>query len=379
MYEYKEKKMKTGIRNIYMDILKIISMFMVVLLHATNFGIQNIKIEIGSINYFIVWIIRIFSMVAVNCFVLISGYFLCQKKENKENILKKIIRLWVQTEMYSIGLYLLLCFIPQNGVRFSIKTCIKQSFPILTYEYWFIVMYILLLLISPLLNIIINNIKQEEYKTLIKLALFVFSIIPSINVFGDEFGTNSGYSLIWFVVLYFIGAYLKIYGLKKRKYLKWYCSICIGLFIIKYICDMVGLKKSFVKAIPNLLIKYNSIFIIIASICLFCGMVGSTIKVGDKIEKQIIILSQASLGVYLLHENREFRMLLWNRIVNLKRFSEMPILFGGYIIVSAVVIFFIGIVCEMSRKSLMDLLKKRVKKNLSTVKFSFAKKVYGRK
>lgn len=153
----------------------------------------------------------------------------------------------------------------------------------------------------------------------------------------------------------------------------------IGLFIIKYICDMVGLKKSFVKAIPNLLIKYNSIFIIIASICLFCGMVGSTIKVGDKIEKQIIILSQASLGVYLLHENREFRMLLWNRIVNLKRFSEMPILFGGYIIVSAVVIFFIGIVCEMSRKSLMDLLKKRVKKNLSTVKFSFAKKVYGRK
>ena len=261
--------MKTGIRNIYMDVLKIISMFMVVLLHATNFGIQNIKIEIGSINYFIIWIIRIFSMVAVNCFVLISGYFLCQKKENKENILKKIIRLWVQTEMYSIGLYLLLCFIPQNGVRFSIKTCIKQSFPILTYEYWFIVMYILLLLISPLLNIIINNIKQEEYKTLIKLALFVFSIIPSINIFGDEFGTNSGYSLIWFVVLYFIGAYLKIYGLKKRKYLKWYCSISIGLFIIKYICDMVGLKKSFVKAIPNLLIKYNSIFIIIASICLF--------------------------------------------------------------------------------------------------------------
>lgn len=83
---------------------------------------------------------------------------------------------------------------------------------------------------------------------------------------------------------------------------------------------------------------------------------------GDKIEKQIIILSQASLGVYLLHENREFRMLLWNRIVNLKRFSEMPILFGGYIIVSAVVIFLIGIVCEMTRKNLIDLLKKWVKK-----------------
>lgn len=102
-------KTETRTRNVYMDILKIISMFMVVLLHATNYGIQDIKIEIGSINYFIVWIIRIISMVAVNCFVLISGYFLCQKKENKENILKKIIRLWIQTEMYSIGIYLLLC------------------------------------------------------------------------------------------------------------------------------------------------------------------------------------------------------------------------------------------------------------------------------
>lgn len=355
-------KTETRTRNVHMDILKIISMFMVVLLHATNYGIQDIKIEIGSINYFIVWIIRIFSMVAVNCFVLISGYFLCQKKENKENILKKIIRLWIQTEMYSIGIYLLLCFIPQSGVEFSAKTSIKQSFPILTCEYWFIDMYILLLLVSPILNIVINNIKQEEYKILVGVSLFVFSFIPSINIFGDKFGTNSGYSLIWFVVLYFIGAYLKIYGLEPRKYLKWYFSISIGIFIIKYVCDVIGLKKSFVKGIPNLIIKYNSIFIIIASICLFYGMVKTTIRVKPKVEKQIIILSQASLGVYLLHENGQFRMLLWNRIVYLKRFSRMPIIFGGYIIVSAIIIFLVGIIFEMSRKKLVDLLKKRMKR-----------------
>ena len=119
-------------------------------------------------------------------------------------------------------------------------------------------------------------------------------------------------------------------------------------------------KKSFVQVIPNLIIKYNSIFIIMASICLFYGMAKSTIKVGDKIKKQIIMLSQASLGVYLLHENRQFRMLLWNRIVYLKRFSKMPLIFGGYIIISAIFIFFAGIICEMSRKHLVDLLKKQM-------------------
>lgn len=111
-----------------------------------------------------------------------------------------------------------------------------------------------------------------------------------------------------------------------------------------------------------MIIKYNSIFIIIASICLFYGMAKTTIRVKPKVEKQIIILSQASLGVYLLHENGQFRMLLWNRIVYLKRFSRMSIIFGGYIIVSAIIIFLVGIIFEMSRKELVDLLKKRMKR-----------------
>lgn len=55
-------------------------------------------------------------------------------------------------------------------------------------------------------------------------------------------------------------------------------------------------------------------------------------------------------------------MLLWNRIVYLKRFSKMPIIFGGYIIVSAIIIFLGGIIFEISRKELVDLLKKQMKR-----------------
>ncbi len=63
-----------------------------------------------------------------------------------------------------------------------------------------------------------------------------------------------------------------------------------------------------------------------------------------------------------MHENGQFRMLLWNRIVYLKRFSKMPIMFGGYIIVSAIIIFLVGIIFEMGRKGLVDLLEKRMKR-----------------
>lgn len=48
-------------------------------------------------------VLHSFSIVAVNCFVLITGYFLCTAEFNY----KKILNLWIQVEVYSIGIYLM--------------------------------------------------------------------------------------------------------------------------------------------------------------------------------------------------------------------------------------------------------------------------------
>lgn len=71
-------------RNYGLDLLKILSMVMVVLLHATSYGIKNVSCIPLSPKWFTIATIRSISGVAVNCFVLINGYFMCQKKKNIE-------------------------------------------------------------------------------------------------------------------------------------------------------------------------------------------------------------------------------------------------------------------------------------------------------
>ena len=170
-------------RIISYDILKITCMIMVVILHLTSYGIQNTSIQFMSLPYWAILVLKNFSMVAVNCFVLISGYFLCQS----DICLKKAIKLWIQVETYSIGIYLVLVFVPGSGVHFSIQQLIKHTFPLLTNQYWFFTYYILLFLIAPMLNIFIRNVEQAQFKRCLFILIIIFSVVPTCNIFNDNF------------------------------------------------------------------------------------------------------------------------------------------------------------------------------------------------
>lgn len=76
----------TDERNNAIDILKILSMVMVVLLHLRQYGIYKAEVELHTPIYWMALLVRSFSVVAVNCFVLISGYFLCDQVVKKKTI-----------------------------------------------------------------------------------------------------------------------------------------------------------------------------------------------------------------------------------------------------------------------------------------------------
>lgn len=65
------------VRNPNIELLRIVSMLMIVILHFLMHG-QILKWSaFGSKEYAIYWMIEAFVFVSVNAFVLISGYFLC--------------------------------------------------------------------------------------------------------------------------------------------------------------------------------------------------------------------------------------------------------------------------------------------------------------
>lgn len=86
------------VRNSNIELLRIVSMLMIVILHFLMHG-QILKWSaFGSKEYAIYWMIEAFVFVSVNAFVLISGYFLCLS----EFKVSRLIKIWFQVLFYSI-------------------------------------------------------------------------------------------------------------------------------------------------------------------------------------------------------------------------------------------------------------------------------------
>lgn len=326
-------------RNVAIDQLKIFSILSVIIWHLTIYGIDYGNFSDSSVEFYILNILKTVSITCVNCFVFISGYFMCDSNVNY----KKLLGLWLQVEIYSVGVYILLCSLPQINVNFEWKVLFNQMFPVLSNQYWFFTDYLLLVVIAPILNTVIENLTKEKHLKAIILLLFIFSFLPTINVFGDPFGTNKGFSLIWFSVLYLIAAYIKMYQVPKLKYGRIYLSLTLLLFGIITCCDVFSSMFSYIAIIPNLLLTYNSILVVIISLSLFLGAVSTEKK---NISGSIITkMAKLSFGVYLLHEHSSLREILWEW-VSLIDYVGYPILFTVRIGCSVGVIFVLGIITE---------------------------------
>ena len=141
--------------------LRIISMYMILVLHYLSFGGFLLEHTGFSISSAIVWFLEALSFVAVNCYVLISGYFLVDAKFKFE----KIFKICLQTLFYTLIVYITLLLL--NKTDISIMSFIKNCLPITSGTYWFATCYILLYILSP------SNISSIE-------LLFNILIVPVI-------------------------------------------------------------------------------------------------------------------------------------------------------------------------------------------------------
>lgn len=337
----RETQNKT-VRNYSIDLLKITAMLMVVILHITSHGIHNATITMFSFPYWIVVIMNSFSLVAVNCFVLISGYFLSERNTS----IGRIVPLWIQVFTYSVGVYVLLCVIPDTNVQFSFRSLIEHSLPLMSNQYWFFKYYVLLLIFSPFLNLTIKSLEKKQYTHMLGVCIVLFSIVPSVNVFGDTFGAASGYSLVWFVFLYFLAGYLRKYPPQKRSWFRLYVCSSMAILMMRICGSAAG---GVFQIIANLQQSYNSPLVTAGAVFLFLAATNGPASYGIKSDMMIRKVSGLSFAVYLLHDHGAVSSLLWNNWICLEKYTHS----GGTFIVRAicawVLIFICGILTELVR------------------------------
>ncbi len=334
-------------KNVNIEILRIVSMIMILILHFFYHG--NILNEMPKkINLLCVSTIsvEVLCIVAVNIFILISGYFLCKSKFD----INKIIKLYGEIFVYSliIGFILLLT----NKIELNIKNLIYIFFPFITQRYWFFNAYILLILLFPFLNVLINNISKEKFKLLLIILFIINSILPiGIN---NSVSLNSANYLYWFLNLYLMGSYIRInkINFKKNCFVYGYIAINVLYIIISIIVFKIGGVSKLMY-----ILKYNLPFAYISSVLLFLIVLNTDFKVNDKIKKIIMFFSSSTFAVYIIHENPFVRNLLWNEMLNTSKFYFKY----GYIYM-IVVLLIIYICCTLIDK-IMKCIYQKIKLN----------------
>lgn len=287
-------------------------MLMVAARHAMGHGglIEGALLP-GTANWYVGNILFSLTQQAVNCFVLISSYFLCTAKFR----LSKLASTWLQAAFYSVGVYLMLVVAGVGGTVFSIKELIKCALVVTMDRYWFVTDYILLFCLHPLLNCAIRAMSRKVHLLSCGVLLLLFSVIPNVVYIVDFSGINGGYSLPWFCVLYLLAAYIRLYVPEQVKYQKWMLPTFVLLslvicgerfaatFITPYIFGGVRLTSLFYS--------YNSIVAVPCALALFQSFRGGKPASGV-LRRVVAVIAPLTFAVYLIHEQDVLRPILWN-------------------------------------------------------------------
>ncbi len=287
-------------RNYGIDLLKAVSMLMIICLHILgNGGVLNNTVPM-SLKGEVIWLLEICCFCAVNCYGLISGYVGFGTKHKLSNL----IYLWIQVMFISLlSSAITLVVGISKGASINYLGLIKSSLPVLSGEFWYFSAYFCLFLFMPLLDILVEKAPRELLKKSFVLALVVFCILDPMKE-SLVFSLRRGYSVIWLAILYLIGAYIAKYDVLKRlsakKSFLLYAISCLLTFATRIV---IGLVTGLLLGVPqkqDILIEYIFIFVLSSAVFLLSAFSKINIKKSFLI-KTIMLLSTTSFGVYIIH------------------------------------------------------------------------------
>lgn len=286
-------------RNVGIDILRIVSMFFVIIGHIlmqggvlSAFCNENLQ---GSYYFFNTLYFLVYC--GVNCFALVSGYVGWQNSFKSD----KIIKLWANVVFWSVGVSLVL-FI-YNKEFFSVKEAISMFLPLVRGRYWFFNAYFVVFMFSPLLNHLIRTLPQKTFQYFLLAVGFVFCVIPFLALGNDVLRIQSGFEFSWLIVMYLVGGYFSKYPVTIKKPYK--CIVaCFGFallnFIYKYPIELVTTKLFGVPSHGDLFMSYTSPIVVGEAVCLLLYFSNLNIK-NRKLIKAVSIVTPAIFSVYIIH------------------------------------------------------------------------------
>lgn len=297
-------------REANLDLLRIVSMLLIIFLHSIDHsGVLENAENCGTGIYFWVQLTYALCMVCVNIYVMLSGYFMVNSKFR----LHKLLTLWIEAVFYSFALKLV--FMLTGTEAFSLVSLASCFVPILTGRYWFLTIYVGLYLISPFINLLIRAVNKKQHGLLNSALFVIMSLWASIHPAIAGMNSGGGWGLAWFVVLYLVAAWLRLYHAPARK--TWlYFLVFLGIASVMAFLRTVLAGGAFVPlgntlaAIVKNWYRYDSAPVYIMTVCLFMGFLNIQIR-SSWLSSVITAVAPLTLGVYLIHAHANVSPWSW--------------------------------------------------------------------
>lgn len=329
------------------ELLRVMSVLMILLGHYMSAQVNYDCFNELPINSIIRQVFGSWSILGVDCFVALYAYFSVDRELDNKYIRKKAMNVTLDTVLYSIiGLCV---FSTMSGHVIKSDDVMCALFSPFNYAYWYITSYLVLVMVTPYLNVLINNLDDKSLLQLAIIILFWGSILDALTIPGII--SDAG----MFVGIYVLMAYLKKYyipSLNKDLLLKQLTFIFIGLVVLVMIIQAIRIYFGLWQ-LGFILSRHSGVMICMAVLLVFIFAEVRPFK-----STIVNVLSSGTLACYVLHANPIYQYKLWNDIFKLGSWSE-SLLFLGWCLWCVFLTLMISSIISLLRNNLRFIMQRR--------------------
>lgn len=330
------------------ELLKILAMFIIVISHVTQ-TLTSVNTDVPWTDYMIdiskasgngvnmaLLVLRTFGIFGNSIFFISSAWFLLNNDRVKA---KKELKLFLDVWTISVLICGVVLLVRHGSI--SGKLLVKQFFPTLVANNWYMTCYLLFYPIHGILNKSIRAMSQREL-LLAATALGTLYILVDYVVGQVLFPSM----LILWITIYVIVAYAKLYmrdliDNNKVNVLLVLVGI-LGNAGIIIATDLAGIKISFLQTKVMYWANNCSPFLLMAAFGLF-----NIFRNIDFSNRVINYISKMSLFIYMIHENMllrtYYRPMLWHEVYNRFGYSHVLV----WLLILAVEVFAFGLIMSI--------------------------------
>lgn len=331
-------------RNSNLEFYRIIVMLLIVAHHyVVNSGLGEVLQESPLSGHSIFfYLFGAWGKTGINCFVMITGYFMCRSQIT----LRKFLKLIFEILFYNIIIYAI--FVATGYEHLSLSG-IENLIPMRNLNTNFTSCFLVFFFCIPFLNVLVQHLDKRKHQYLIGLSLFIYTLHGTLPHTSVDMNYVS-----WFCVIYFIASYIRLYPLPYDRNVKiWGISTLVCIIIS--VCSILGvlyLNTYHHTDLPpyRYVSDSNALLAVLTAICSF--MYFKNVHIPQS--KFINIIGGSTFGVLLIHANSDsMHQWLWKDTLNIiGHYNDK--LFWLYSIIIVIFVFLICIKIDQIRILLFE-------------------------